>query len=80
MKLCHRDSENGVGRVHGVLGFAGACVLALSVSGALGGLGGCAADEPVGHTKTETKKTIETPTEKTTVKEKHEKETKVIPK
>ncbi len=40
---------------------------------------GCQADEPVGHSKTTTKQTIDTPTEKTTVTETHEKDTKVYP-
>ncbi len=40
---------------------------------------GCQADEPVGHTKTTTKQVIDTPTEKTTVTETHDKDTKLYP-
>jgi hypothetical protein len=44
----------------------------------LGLFGGCA-DEPVGHTKTTTKTTVDTPTEKTTTTETHEKDTRMSP-
>jgi hypothetical protein len=44
----------------------------------LGGFAGCA-DEPVGHSKTTTKTTVDTPTEKTTTTETHEKDTRVVP-
>ena len=40
---------------------------------------GCQSDEPVGHSKTTTKQVIDTPTEKTTVTETHEKDTKLYP-
>ena len=43
------------------------------------GLAGCAADEPVGHSRTKTTKVTDTPTEKTTVTETHEKNTKLTP-
>lgn len=39
-------------------------------------LSGCASDEP-GYSKTTTKTTVDTPTEKTTTTETHEKETKI---
>ncbi len=40
---------------------------------------GCASDDAVGHTKTTEKKVIDTPTEKTTVIETHEKDTTYSP-
>ncbi len=40
-------------------------------------LGGCA-DDPVGHSKTVTKTTEETPSGKTTTTETHEKDTRII--
>lgn len=56
--------------------------LALAAAGTLGlmlgAFAGCA-DEPVGHSKTTSKTTVETPTEKTTTTETHEKNTKVLP-
>lgn len=41
--------------------------------------GGCASDEPVGRSSTTTKRTTETPSEKTTVTETRKKETTVQP-
>lgn len=41
-------------------------------------LAGCASEE-VGHSKTTTKRTIDTPTEKTIVTETHEKDTTLTP-
>lgn len=46
---------------------------------AITGLGACASSEPVGYTKTTTKTTNDTPTEKTTVTETREKNTTVTP-
>ncbi len=56
------------------LGIAGATVLGASM---LIALGGCA-DDPVGHSKTVTKTTEETPSGKTTTTETHEKDTRII--
>mgnify|MGYP000929473741 CR=1 FL=1 len=54
----------------------------LAAAGAAGFMGlsmaGCAADEPVGSTKTVKKTTEETPDGKTTTTYTHEKETKII--
>ncbi len=55
-----------------------AAVLSLAWLGAGTGLSGCAS-EPVGKSTTTTKKTIETPTEKTTVTETKKKETTIDP-
>ena len=44
--------------------------------GLLSVIGGCS--EPVGSSKTTTKTTIETPTEKTVITEKNTKETKIV--
>lgn len=68
-------NSGGMGRLGKVALASGALALAL------GGLGGCASDanEPVGHTKTTTKRTTDTPTEKTTVTETHQKDTTVYP-
>ena len=52
----------------GLVGIGGVCLIA-----------GCAGSEPVGHSKTTTKSTTETPTEKTTVTETHEKNTTLHP-
>ncbi|MBC7771111.1 MAG: hypothetical protein H7210_01320 [Pyrinomonadaceae bacterium] len=53
----------------------GACA---SVSlGGLVCLSGCASTEEPGHSKTVTKTTVETPTEKTTVTETHQKDTTI---
>ncbi len=58
-------------------------IVGIAVLGAaltlLAGLSACAADEPVGHSKTTTKRTIDTPTTKTTVTETHDKDTKMYP-
>lgn len=54
--------------------------LAVIGIGAVVGLSGCAVDEPVGTTKTTTKTVVDTPTEKTTTTETHEKDTKLYPK
>jgi hypothetical protein len=61
----------------GALGLVAAGSLAM-----LGGvlvLGGCASDEPVGHSSTTEKRTIDTPTERTTVTETHDKDTRYVP-
>jgi len=58
---------------------AGMTLMAAAAAVLLFAAGGCASDEPVGHTKTTTKKVIDSPTEKTTVTETHEKDTKVYP-
>jgi len=52
---------------------------AIVVAGAAGssGLSGCASDEP-GHTKTTTKTTVDTPTERKTITETHEKDTRYV--
>jgi hypothetical protein len=43
------------------------------------GAGGCASDnEAVGHTKTTEKRVYDTPSERTTVTETHEKDTKIV--
>lgn len=57
------------------IGAAAALVVFL---GALVGLGGCATSDEVGHTKTVEKRVIDTPTEKVTVTETHEKDTKIV--
>jgi len=57
-------------------GFGMAAVGALCVS--LGGFVGCA-DESVGHSKTTTKTTVDTPTERRTTTETREKDTRVVP-
>ena len=57
------------------LGLAAMAVLGVTFAAALGG---CAADEPVGRTKTVTKTTEETPDGKRTTTETHEKDTKII--
>lgn len=54
-----------------------AAAIGLGVGAGLAAVGGCASD-PVGHTKTTEKRVIDTPTEKTTVTETHEKDTKII--
>jgi hypothetical protein len=62
------------------LGSAAAGCLALLGGSAL--LGGCAStrsSEPVGHTTTTEKRVIDTPTEKTTVTETHDKDTRYVP-
>ena len=63
--------------------FASTRLIALAVVGSgclmAFGIAGCAANEPVGHSKTTTKKVIDTPTEKTTVTETREKDTKFTP-
>lgn len=55
-----------------LLGAAGMCLAAA-------GLVGCASD-PVGHTKTTTKETVETPEGTTTTTTKREKDTVLVPK
>ncbi|MGH7244610.1 MAG: hypothetical protein ACREJD_14455 [Phycisphaerales bacterium] len=42
-------------------------------------LGGCASSEPVGYSKSTTKTTTDSPTEKTTVTETREKNTTITP-
>lgn len=56
--------------------------LALAFAACLGASAlvlGCAASEPVGYSKTTTKTTTDTPSEKTTVTETREKETTITP-
>lgn len=60
-----------------------ALVASLSIA-ALSIFTGCSSsddvhDDAVGHTKTTEKRVIDTPTEKTTITETHEKETKYVP-
>jgi hypothetical protein len=62
----------GLSRIVGIVVLSAATLV-------LTGISACAADEPVGHTKTTTKRTTDTPTEKTTVTETHEKDTKLYP-
>ncbi len=62
----------GVCRLLGMLGAVGA------IAGVVG-MSACAADERVGHTKTTTKRVIDTPTEKTTVTETRDKDTRFEP-
>jgi hypothetical protein len=59
---------------------AGGCVriLLAAAAGSLMTLTGCS--EPVGHSRTTEKTVVETPTEKTTTTEVHEKETRYVPK
>lgn len=55
------------------------CVVPALAALALATLGGCRTDEPVGERRTQTKTTIETPTEKKVITETHEKETRYNP-
>lgn len=74
MRTHHRFSRlpSASHRLLGLVASGSACLLVL-------GLAGCAGSEPVGHSKTTTKSTTETPTEKTTVTETHEKNTTLTP-
>lgn len=56
-----------------------ACSLAVGLSCVLIGAPMGCESEPVGHSKTVEKKTIDTPTEKTTVTETREKDTRINP-
>jgi hypothetical protein len=56
------------------LGLASAAVFVFSAAAVTG----CAADEPVGHTKTVRKTTEETPSGTTTTTDTREKDTKII--
>ena len=75
MGSCFQSARSSLLVPHRLLGLAAAGSVFLLVLG----FAGCAADEPVGHSKTTTKKVIDTPTEKTTVTETHEKDTKLTP-
>lgn len=59
------------------------CVLSITAGAGLAALivlsSGCAASEPVGYSKSTTKTTTDTPTEKTTVTETREKNTTITP-
>lgn len=63
---------------HPVSGWVVAAACLLGGWAMLGGALGCASDD-VGHTKTTTKRTIDSPTEKTTVTETREKDTRIVP-
>ena len=54
-----------------------AALAAGSIVLSIAGLAGCASDEP-GHSKTQTKTTVQTPSGKTTTTETHEKDTTII--
>ncbi len=75
MGPCFQSARSASFAPHRLLSLAAAGSALLMVLG----FAGCAADEPVGHSKTTTKKVIDTPTEKTTVTETHEKDTKLTP-
>jgi hypothetical protein len=69
-----RSSRSSAGPWCTGLTLVAASVLGLSMPGVLGGC----ADEPVGHSKTVSKTTIDTPSGKTTTTETHEKDTRII--
>lgn len=62
-----------------------AAPLSIAILGLIAGLStGCSSsddihDDQIGHTKTTEKRVVDTPTEKTTITETHEKETKYVP-
>lgn len=55
-----------------------AAVIGLGAGVGLVSVGGCESDEAVGYTKTTEKRVIDTPAEKTTITETHEKDTKIV--
>jgi hypothetical protein len=73
MVTCLQTPRRSTALTRRALVAAAAAALGLS----LGGLAGCS-DEP-GHSKTVSKTTVETPTQKTTTTETHTKDTKVYP-
>lgn len=71
------------GLLRETLGAAAALSTAVVVTGLLfiaffSMTAGCASDEPVGSTRTVEKRTVETPTEKTTITEVREKDTEIV--
>ncbi len=73
------ESRRRWGRARrGLAPMASAVIAAGGLMPVLACAGGCA-DEPVGHSKTVEKRTVETPTEKTTTTETHEKDTTYTP-